>query len=85
MTTTVTVKARAWGATVKISSDNPSADTIEVAPNETRTFDLQPGQLLTVEHGKEPKTEGLNGEELAPVTPVTRNKPTAPAITKEVE
>lgn len=85
MSTTVKVSARAWGATVTISSEGASAEVVQLDTHEDRTFHIEPGQSLTVDHGKEPKTEELNGEELPPVTPVTRNKPTAPATAKDPE
>ena len=82
MTTTVKVSARAWGATVTISSEGSSADVIELGANEDRTFHIEPGQSLTVDHGKEPAT--LNGEDdqvKAEVKPAPRGKPiTEPTI-----
>lgn len=63
MTTTVVVKARAWGATVKIGDE-----TTTLGAHEDRSFNIEPGQTTTFEvsHGEEPVAEEESaGEEAA--------------------
>jgi hypothetical protein len=57
MTTSVVVKARAWGATVAVSSEGAQTQTLELGPHEDRTFQVEPGESFNfqVSHGTEPK------------------------------
>lgn len=54
MTTTITVKARAWGAKVEVNGN-----TQELGPNEEHSFHVSEGEEATfkVTHGEQPKND----------------------------
>lgn len=49
MTTTVVVKARAWGATVVTRMTGAEDQSIELSAHEDITFHIEPGQSMTLE------------------------------------
>lgn len=60
MTTTVTVKARAWGAVIAIRSVTDASSevtNITLEPNTEQTYHLEPGQAINVQHGEEPAVD----------------------------
>lgn len=63
MTTTVNVRARAWGARVEVDGQ-----TTEVGPNQEHNIHIQEGESLTVTvtHGEKPveNQEPFQGEEV---------------------
>lgn len=58
MTTTVSVKARAWGAKVV-----KGEETFELEPHEDRTFHLGETESLSVAHGDKPLDAPVEEEE----------------------
>lgn len=80
MTTTVVVKARAWGATVVAKTDDNEAETLELGSHEDRSFHIQSGSKMTIEVSEpaeapvaeEPlDTNGTAQTEDAPITDET--------------
>jgi len=54
MTTTVNVRARAWGASVETNGE-----TVELGPHQDHSFHIQEGEsaTFTVKHGEKPVEE----------------------------
>lgn len=48
MTTSVDVRARAWGATVVVSREGQEDETTELGSHQDRTFHLEGGERITV-------------------------------------
>lgn len=48
MSTTVIVKARAWGATATLRPQGGEHESVDLAAHEDRTFHLEPGTTLEV-------------------------------------
>lgn len=56
MTTTVKVKARAWGAVVSLRpKEGGEGNTFNLAPSEEREFHIEANHVLEVEQGPEPQ------------------------------
>jgi len=69
MTTSVTVKARAWGAKV-----TKGDETHELDANEDRTFHLGETESLTVTHGEKPADVPVEEENKTVSVPSTNGR-----------
>lgn len=57
MTTSVVVKARAWGAKVDFRKADNAVESFELNAHEDGTYHLGEGDILTVQQGEKPADE----------------------------
>jgi hypothetical protein len=82
MTTSVTIKARAWGATVALEGADRTSEEHTLEGFQEKIFHIEPGETVTftVTHGEEPAEEervsgsAQNDELIKEVDPATLSK-----------